>query len=161
MAEATDEVTIGSREELSEAFSELADINTALNRKQETKGKAVRRAKQEHEPRITELTQRLTVLSKGIEAYCRVNAQQLKEEAGSKTIKLPAGEIQYRAGREKVELEDEEEVIERLEAAGLGGLVDRTPSVSKRTLKKHRDEIAAIKGIRIVRGEEQIKLKPA
>ena len=157
----SDAPTIESRDDLEEVFDELADINTELNRKKATQKKAIRRAKKEHKPRIEELTERLTVLRNAVEAYCRANDKELKEEAGSKTITLLAGKIQFRTGRETVVFEpDKETVIERLQRADLGHLVNKKLSVSKSTIKKHRSEVEDIKGIRIERGEEKIKLKP-
>jgi phage host-nuclease inhibitor protein Gam len=162
MADPTpDAPTIESRDDLEEVFDELADINTELNRKQATQKKAIRRAKKNHKPRIEELTERLKAYQSAVKDYCRANGEQLKEDAGSKTITLLAGKIQFRTGRETVVFEpDKETVIERLQRADLGHLVNKKLSVSKSTIKKHRGEVEDIKGIRIERGEEKIKLKP-
>jgi len=160
-APSEDAPTIESRDDLEEAFDELADINTELNRKEATQKKAIRRAKKEHKPRIEELTERLKAYQNAVEDYCRANGEQLKEDAGSKTLDLLAGKIQFRAGRETVVFEpDKDTIIERLQRADLGHLVNKKLSVSKSTIKKHRDEVEDIKGIRIERGEEKIKLKP-
>jgi len=160
-APSEDAPTIETRADLEDVFEELADINTELNRKQATQKKAVRRAKREHADRIDELAARLSVLTDAVKGYCRANRDQLVEQAGKKTIELSAGNVQYRSGRETIVFdEDKETLAERLESAGLGHLVGRKISLSKRTLMKHRDEIEDIAGVRVERGGEKIKLKP-
>lgn len=91
--------------------------------------------------------------------WCEANRATLLKDGG-KTAKLITGEVSWRQCQPSVRVRGTDEVIERLERAGLERFVRVKKSVNKEAIGEEPTAVANIEGISIVEGVESFKITP-
>ena len=81
--------------------------------------------------------------------YAEKNRRELTNKGKKKTVETPSGKFFWRLSS-KVNLTDKEEmIVARLEAAGLGDLINITKKVNKDLVSARKNDVINIKGIEI------------
>lgn len=154
---APDDVSIESVDDLEEVVDDLGDARNELARKESEMEKELRKIKRKYKPQIERRQEKVEVLETAAVSYCKDHRDELLGEAEGKTVKLLSGEIQFRAGTDTVAYDDsKQDIIERLEQAGHEDLVVHKKTLHKSVLKKHRDVVESIQGLRWVEAEESV-----
>lgn len=91
--------------------------------------------------------------------WCEANRAILLKDGG-KTAKLITGEVSWRQNAPSVKVRGTDEVIERLERAGLTRFVRVKKTVNKEAIGEEPTAVTDIKGITIVDGVEEFKITP-
>ncbi len=98
-----------------------------------------------------------------IERYATEHRDRLLPK-GSKTVDVGAAKLSWKQGRASVEVADDVDVVDALQAAGLGTCVTYPdPTVSKTALGQLRDQVeaAGVAGVTFVEGKEEFSIKAA
>lgn len=112
---------------------------------------------------VAEHEQAAAETGEAIERYATAHRERLLPK-GSKTVDVGAAKLSWKKGRESVEIDPEVDVVDALQAAGLGACVSYSdPVVSLTALKQARDQVEAkgVPGVAFVEGSETFSIKAA
>lgn len=147
-----------SADELNAWLTELGETERQLGRIQIQLNDRVELAQQAAALRATPLTARKQELVEGIAIFAESHRAELLGGGGNKTVKLPAGVLQWRLTPFKVvpRRGKVQEIIAYLRANGLDRFVRDRPEIDKLAMLKEQEVAGQIPGINISRTEELI-----
>lgn len=114
---------------------------------------------EEYAHKISPLKLTIDELTAKAQIWCEANRAILLKDGG-KTAKFITGEVSWRQCSPSVRVRGTDEVIERLEKAGLTHFVRVKKSVNKEAIGEEPTAVADIEGISIVEGVEEFKITP-
>lgn len=114
---------------------------------------------EEYASQISPLKLAIDEMTAKAQIWCEANRAILLKDGG-KTANLITGEISWRQCPPSVKVRGTDEVIERLERAGLTHFVRVKKTVNKEAIGEEPTAVADIDGITIVDGVEEFKITP-
>lgn len=152
---------IKSDEELDEAILQIgqcqqkrAKINSALDERVQKLRRVAEQRAEIFNNEIVELTERIKI-------YANANRETLTKGGKAKTVKFGSGEINWKSGRVSVRIDDENQLIAKLDKNGIAGdFVVEKRTISKPAIIKGFDKVKCYKGVELVTGPESFSIKP-
>jgi phage host-nuclease inhibitor protein Gam len=148
------------------AIGRLGEIDRGLTKIETTKSAAVAAAAKTAEDAAGPLVSEKAELEARIAAYCSANRRRLTSEGKTKTVPFATGEVSWRLGKEKVEIDDslKEKLIATLTKLRLGRFIKVSRSISAQAIlaatDAERKRLARLKGLTFVPAAETFSIKP-
>lgn len=114
---------------------------------------------EEYANQISLLKLAIDEMSTKAQIWCEANRAILLKDGG-KTANLITGEISWRQSPPSVKVRGTNEIIERLERAGLDRFVRVKKTINKEAIGEEPSAVTDIEGITIVDGVEEFKITP-
>lgn len=152
--------TITSTKQLAGAIGDIGKLGRQIAEARARMDAEIAKLSTPHLGQIAKLTQKLESLDERARDYCHVHRDELLG-GGGKTAQLATGKVQFKQGRGRVSVEDDEaEVVGRLLQAGYRDAVRIVEQVNKQYILAHAEIAAEIAGLAVEEGEEIVVIKP-
>lgn len=138
----------------------LGDLQRRLGRAQAEMNDAIAHITQTYQGPIEALTEQITGLQKGVQAYCEAHREDLTHGGKVKTANLVTGEVQWRQRPPSCRITGAESVIETLRRLGLSEFVREKLEINKEAILNEPEKVKGVAGISIVTGVEDFVITP-
>jgi len=138
---------------LGEKRREIIRIEAAMNDQ-------VAHIKVDYEEQASPLLKEVGEIIDSIQAWAEVNREEITQGGKIKTVKLPAGEFNWRTRPPKVSLRGKAKIIQTLKDLGLQRFIRTTQDIDKDALLKEKEAAKQINGITISSAGEDFSISP-
>ncbi|GGG30821.1 hypothetical protein GCM10010964_18410 [Caldovatus sediminis] len=149
------------REEANGYLARLGEIARVRALIQAALDEEVARRKAQAEAEAAPLAAEAERLTRGLQLWAEANRAALTEGGRIKTVKLPAGEIGWRARPPSVRIARTAEVIAALQRLGLTRFLRIKTEVDKEAMLREPEAARAVPGVSIASGGEDFVVQPA
>lgn len=138
----------------------IGDLQRELARSQTEMNDAIAHITATYQGPIEAISEQITALQKGVQAYCEAHRDDLTNGGKVKTANLITGEVQWRQRPPSVRVSGQDVVIETLTRLGLIRFVREKLEVNKEAILSDPDGVKGVAGISIVSGVEDFVITP-
>jgi phage host-nuclease inhibitor protein Gam len=149
-----------SREEADALLARLGVLVRDRQVVQAAHDEAVAAAKAKAEREAAPIDAEIAEATRLIQAWAEANRSELTKGGRTKTVKMPAGVLCWRAGRARLVVRDEQGAIDHLFKAGKTNFIATKVSLDKAALLKAPDVVEDVPGIEIALDDEQFVAEP-
>ncbi|MBN8994323.1 MAG: host-nuclease inhibitor Gam family protein [Rhizobiales bacterium] len=148
------------------AIGRMGEIDRDLAAIEAKKSAAVSAATKIAEDSATPLQGERAELEAKVAAYCAANRPRLTSEGKTKTVTFATGEVSWRLGKEKLQVDDSmvDKLLAALTKMRLGRFIKVTRSISTQGIlaatEAERKRLARLKGLAFVPPGESFTIKP-
>lgn len=114
----------------------------------------------EYQPTLESISQRITSLQEGVQAYCEANRAELTDGGKVKFANLVTGEVNWRQRPPSVRITGADSVIDTLRRLALGRFIRTKDEVNKEAILNEPEAVQGVAGISIVSGVEDFVITP-
>lgn len=145
-----------SKEECSEAVSEIGRLQRERVRIETAMNDELARIKERYEAEAAPCGERIGLLVKGVRIFCEARRDELTDGGKSKTVALAAGELRWRVPPPKVVIRSPDAVMSALRRLGLQRFIRTKEEISKEALLLEPEAVQQIRGISISQKEQLV-----
>lgn len=141
-------------------IKKLGDLQRDFARHQADMNDEIAAITKRYQPKLEQLSERITTLQQGVQTYCEANRETLTNAGKVKTANFITGEVQWRQRPPSVAIRGADAVIETLKRMGLTRFVRTKDEVNKEAILNEPNEVRGIAGITVVTGVEDFVIAP-
>jgi len=151
-----------SKNDCAQSIRLLGDLQREFERERAAMNDAIGAITQQHQPKLSDLQQRIEALQGGVQAWCEAHRTELCGEGDKlgKTANLVTGEVSWRLRPPSVSIRGVDTVLETLLRMGLGRFVRVKNEPNKEAMLNEPEAVRGIAGINIVTGVEDFIIVP-
>ncbi|NRA85802.1 MAG: host-nuclease inhibitor Gam family protein [Rhizobiales bacterium] len=149
-----------NRDEASEAIAKLGNLNRELILIEAAMAEGMAGIKKIHEEQADPVRNKIVELTRGVQAYCEANRNELTRNGKVKFHQFPSGDVNWRTLPAKVNTKGVDAIIEALKKAHLERFIRTKLSIDKDAIAADADAVAEIKGITIGSEGENFSIEP-
>jgi phage host-nuclease inhibitor protein Gam len=141
-------------------IKKIGDLQRNLLRSTAEMNDAIAHITASFQPVLKAMSEQITQLQTGVQAYCESNRDDLTNGGKVKTANLITGEVQWRQRPPSIRITGAESVIETLERLGLSQFVRTKLEVNKDAILNEPEAVKGVAGIVVVTGVEDFVITP-
>ena len=151
-----------SKTECAEYIRQAGDLQREFERQRAQMNDAIAEITQEHQPKLEEISKRLTAIQEGVQAWCEAHRVELcgENDKLGKTANFVTGTVSWRQRPPSVSVRGAEAVIETLRHLKLDRFIRSKDEVNKEAMLNEPDVARGIAGIKLVTGLEDFIVTP-
>lgn len=147
-----------SRNEVMDDIKSIGDMQREIARLETKMNDAIANITAQYAPRLKELSEKITVVSGGVQAWCESNRDAILNN--NKTVNFVTGEAGWRLKPPSVKVTGEAAVCAQLNYMGLTRFVRVKESVNKEAILNEKEAVAGFPGIVVQEGVEDFFIAP-
>lgn len=148
-----------SRNEVADHIDLIGTAQRELQRIELDIDDIVSKLRLEKQPKIEQLTQTITELSKGVQTWCEANRDSITDGGKVKSANLTTGEVNWRQRPPSVKTRVSVQLLEKLKRLGFSFFIRAKEELDKDAILA-KPETAKDAGIEIVTGIEDFVITP-
>lgn len=149
-----------TRDDAAADIRKIGDLQRQALRGQTEMNDAIAHITAQFQPQLEAVSEQLTTLQEGVQAWCEAHRDDLTNGGKTKTANLITGEVQWRKRPPSVSVRGAEAVIEALKRLGLSKFVRVVEEVNKEAILNEPDEVRGVAGIKVVKDVEDFVITP-
>lgn len=151
-----------SKDECAESIRIMGDLQREFERSRALMNDTIAATTQHHQPLLNALSERITTLQAGVQAWCEAHRADLcgADDRLGKTANLVTGTVAWRTRPPSVTVRDVEGVLDTLLRMGLGRFVRVKNEPNKEAMLNEPEAVRGIAGITIKSGVEDFIVTP-
>jgi len=149
-----------SMDEAADMVAKIGDLTRAIERINIDMKEEMARVKAKYEEMAAPHIEERDAPTEGVRIWAEANRKQLTRGGKVKFVRLTTGEIKWRLRPPSVTIRGKEQVLQRLEQAGLEQFIRVKKDINREAIREHPEGVAGIPGIKVGSAGEDFVVEP-